>query len=222
VNDARKSLEAIVGPVSRETMAHLAAFQTRLERWTRTSNLVAPSTLSDFWRRHVLDSAQLLPFRRGATIWLDLGSGGGLPGLVVAILLRERPGAHVCLVESNAKKAAFLSATVVELGLPVDVYRCRIEAAHEAVGSVEVVTARALAPLPKLLRLASPWLLEGATGLFHKGRDFVGELSETNDEWLFDLIQHESAVDAGGRILQIDNLKPRLNVTQDQNGTSHG
>jgi 16S rRNA (guanine527-N7)-methyltransferase len=200
-------LEEIVGPVSRETTERLFAFQAALQRWTAKSNLVAPSTLPEFWDRHVLDSAQLLPLRPRARIWVDLGSGGGFPGLVIAILSAGTPGAAISLVESNAKKAAFLGSVAAELDLPVHVLRCRIEEAHARTGEAEVVTARALAPLPALLRLARPWLAGGAVGLFHKGRDFVGELAKSHDEWVFDLIEHPSVVDPSGRILEISGLR---------------
>jgi 16S rRNA (guanine527-N7)-methyltransferase len=163
----------------------------------------------DLWSRHILDSAQLTALRPQARRWLDLGSGGGLPGLVVAILLAEKDGTLVQLVESNAKKAAFLSNAIAELGLPARVLRMRIEDAHEATGPVEVVAARALAPLSQLLGLARPWLDDGAVGLFHKGREFVGELAKSRDEWEFDLIEHPSAVDPQARILEIGGLRSR-------------
>jgi 16S rRNA (guanine527-N7)-methyltransferase len=218
----RASLEAILGPVSRETWDRLESLQCAVERWTATSNLVAPSTLPDFWRRHVLDSAQLVPLKAEARNWVDLGSGGGFPGLVIAILLAEKPESRISLVESNAKKAAFLSAVASDLALPARIHRCRIEQARERTGAAEVVTARALAALARLLPLASPWLREGGCGLFHKGRDFVGELAKSHDEWVFDLIEHPSVVDPSGRILEISGLRPRHDVDQDQNGTSRG
>lgn len=202
-------LHGIVGPVSRETESKLIRYGELLERWTRTSNLVAPSTLDTLWDRHILDSAQLLALKPNSLRWLDLGSGGGLPGLVLAIMLAEKRGAQVGLVESNMKKAAFLNMAVAELGLPATVHRMRIEDAYPAAAQPEIVTARALTALPDLLGLSKPWLDRGAVGLFHKGRDFVGELVKSRDRWAFDLIEHHSAVDPESRILEIGGLRPR-------------
>ena len=202
-------LQRIVGPVSRETESKLLRYVALLERWTNSSNLIAPSTVADVWRRHILDSAQLLAIRPGARRWLDLGSGGGLPGIVVAILLSESEGSWVELVESNSKKAAFLTTVVAELDLPASIHRTRIEDAHIRTENPEIVTARALTALEELLALARPWLDDGATGLFHKGRDFVGELAKARDAWTFELVEHISVVDPDSRILEISGLRPR-------------
>lgn len=202
-------LGQLVGPVSRETESKLFRYIDLLQRWTKSSNLVAPSTLDDLWNRHIMDSAQLLSIKPEARRWLDLGSGGGLPGLVVAILLSESQGAEVQLVESNAKKAAFLNAVAAELDLPVTIHRVRIEEAYARTKPPEIVTARALTALHDLLRLARPWLDEGAIGLFHKGRDFVGELAKSRDAWTFQLVEHISVVDPDSRILEISGLRPR-------------
>lgn len=202
-------LHALVGPVSRETESRLIRYGELLERWTRSSNLIAPSTIEDLWNRHILDSAQLVAIKPDARRWLDLGSGGGLPGLVIAILVADRDHAHVDLVESNSKKAAFLTSTAAELDLPVAVHRMRIEEAPAHIDGPEIVTARALAALTALLGLSRPWLDQGAVGLFHKGRDFVGELAKSRDAWAFQLIEHQSAVDRDSRILEIFELRPR-------------
>ncbi len=202
-------LRAIVGPVSRETESKLLRYSELLERWTKASNLIAPSTLNNLWDRHILDSAQLVALKPDARRWLDLGSGGGLPGLVVAILLAEKHGVHVGLVESNAKKAAFLNTVAAELNLPANIHRVRIEEAYPLAEKPEIVTARALTALKDLLTLSRPWLDDGAVGLFHKGRDFVGELVKSRDVWAFHLIEHQSAVDPESRILEIGVLKPR-------------
>lgn len=202
-------LNRIVGPVSRETESKLVRYVDLLQRWTKSSNLIAPSTLDHIWNRHVLDSAQLLAIKPGARHWLDLGSGGGLPGIVVAILLCESAGARVEMVESNAKKAAFLNTVVAELDLPATIHRTRIEDAHIRTKRPEIVTARALTALQDLLGLARPWLDDGAIGLFHKGRDFVGELAKARDAWTFELVEHISVVDPDSRILEISGLRPR-------------
>jgi len=202
-------LQAVLGSVSRETESKLLRYGEMLERWTKASNLIAPSTIADLWSRHILDSAQLMRIKPDARRWLDLGSGGGLPGLVVAILLAEAEGAQISLVESNAKKAAFLNTVVSELELPATIHRVRIEDAYPLVAKPEIVTARALTALKDLLTLSRPWLDDGAVGLFHKGRDFVGELLKSRDVWTFHLIEHPSAVDPDSRILEIGGLQPR-------------
>lgn len=200
------SLSAIGAMVSRETYARLVEFEEVFLRWNQRINLSAPSTLSDVWNRHILDSAQLVSLDENALHWVDLGSGGGFPGLVLAFLLMERPGAHIELIESNRKKAAFLQAIVGQFGLPCRIHAQRIEQCYTVIRDAEVVTARALAPLPALLWLAAPWLTDGAKGLFHKGRDYRRELEESAQLWRFELIEHESRIDEESIILEIRNL----------------
>jgi 16S rRNA (guanine527-N7)-methyltransferase len=195
--------------VSRETLDRLIAFEPVFVKWAQRINLSAASTLNDLWRRHILDSAQLTPLAPQASHWLDLGSGGGFPGLVMAFLLKDRPGAHIELVESSRKKAGFLQAMIGEFELPAKVHAARIEAAKDRFPGTEIVTARALAPLPLLLDLASPWLSNGAIGLFHKGRDYRSELRQSADLWVFDLVEHPSKIDPLGVILEISDLRPR-------------
>jgi 16S rRNA (guanine527-N7)-methyltransferase len=210
MNNARKAeLEQIAGPVSRETFDRLIAFQALFEKWAARINLIAPSTLPDLWPRHILDSAQLFPIAPAASSWLDLGSGGGFPGIVLGILLRERHGGSIALVESNQKKAAFLRNAAAHSGAVVAVHAKRIEEFSRQPESVDVVTARALAPLQTLLGLARPWLEKGATGLFQKGRDYRRELEESRDGWQFDLVEHPSVIDAASVILEISGLKQR-------------
>lgn len=200
-------LRDVAGPVSRETYERLKAFEHAFTRWNTRINLVAASTLGDLWSRHILDSAQLARLAPDDLRWLDLGSGGGFPGAVMAILLRERPGLRLDLVESNRKKAAFLQSTVGGTGVAT-VHARRIEDVVGTVPTPDIVTARALAPLPALLGLASPWLTAGARGLFHKGRDYRSEIEESADHWRFDLIEHESRINPEGVILDIRNLRP--------------
>ncbi|MGE0501176.1 MAG: 16S rRNA (guanine(527)-N(7))-methyltransferase RsmG [Rhizobiaceae bacterium] len=205
-----ESLVSVAGPVSRETFDQLVAFEERFKRWAAAINLAAPSTLSDVWRRHILDSAQLAGLRPDARQWLDLGSGGGFPGAVLAILMREREGACVTLIESNRKKASFLIAATRAAHAPAKVIADRVEFASAAGNMVpQIITARALAPLPVLLRLAAPWLKAGATGLFHKGRDYRIEVQESIKLWDFDLIEHPSKVDPSGAILEISDFSSR-------------
>ncbi|MGS1094880.1 16S rRNA (guanine(527)-N(7))-methyltransferase RsmG [Aquamicrobium terrae] len=203
-----ESLRAAVEPVSRETFEELVRFESLFLKWNQRINLAASSTLSDVWGRHIVDSAQLATLAPAATRWLDLGSGGGFPGLVLAFLMRERGGA-IDLVESNRKKAGFLQAMVGEFNLPARIVARRIEDAPGIVGQPQVVTARALASLPLLLELASPWLLAGATALFHKGRDYRLEVEESGQRWSFDLVEHGSSTDSEGVVLEIRNLSVR-------------
>lgn len=200
-----EELRRIAGLVSRETFERLVAFEQEFLKWARRINLAAPSTLDSLWRRHILDSAQLAPIAPATLRWLDLGSGGGFPGAVMAILLRERAGAAIDLVESNRKKAAFLQSVLAKLDAPARVHPRRIEEADIRIP--EVVTARALAPLPLLLCLSERWLGSGSRGLFHKGRDYRAELEESRDAWRFDLVEHQSVVAPEGVILEIANLR---------------
>lgn len=208
-SDRYQRLINVAGPVSRETFDTLEAFERMFLEWAGRINLAAPSTLSDVWNRHILDSAQLFPLAPTALRWLDLGSGGGFPGLVLAILLKERPGARIDLVESNRKKAGFLQAAVGQFSLPARVQACRIDDEIKGLEMPEVVTARALAPLPALLGLAAPWLSSGAAGLLHKGRDYRQELQESALAWQYDLVEHPSRIDADSVVLEITNLRRR-------------
>jgi len=207
--DKYQRLVDIAGPVSRETFEGLEAFEAMFRTWAKRINLAASSTLDDLWNRHILDSAQLAPLAPGALCWLDLGSGGGFPGLVLAFLLKERSGAQINLIESNRKKAAFLQAAIGQFSLPAHVYARRIDVEIKGLASPEIVSARALAPLPVLFDLASPWLSSGATGLLHKGRDYRQEIQESSLLWQYDLVEHRSRVDADSIILEIANLKRR-------------
>lgn len=209
ISEKQRALEEICGAVSRETFDRLQRFELQFRRWSERINLAAPSTLPQLWERHILDSAQLWRLAPDARSWLDLGSGGGFPGAVMAILLAERPGARIDLVESNAKKAAFLKTILGELGAPAQVHVSRIEAFQGKEEVYEVVTARALAPLSALLDLSSRWLTRGATGLFHKGRDFCREVEESVNIWHFHLVEHPSVIDPESVVLEISDLRRR-------------
>jgi 16S rRNA (guanine527-N7)-methyltransferase len=202
-------LNRAAGGVSRETFSAILEFEDLFRRWNARINLAAPSTMAELRDRHIVDSAQLLSLKPASLNWLDLGSGGGFPGAVCAILLKDRPGAHVDLVESNSKKAAFLATTLGALGAPARVHRIRIEE-FDLDATPLLVTARALAPLPKLLQLTEKWLSRPETvALFHKGRDYENELKESRDDWNLDLIEHPSRVDPASRVLEISNLRRR-------------
>ncbi len=164
-------------------LADLAVFQAMLADWNGRMNLVGPSALAEFWGRHAFDSAQLLAFEPQALTWADLGAGAGFPGLVLAILLKGRPGAHVHLVESMAKRCRFLEAAVQALDLPATVHPVRAETLSL---DVDIVTARACAPMPRLIEFAWPCLRKGARGLFLKGQDIEAELAEATRYWVFE------------------------------------
>ncbi len=199
-----ETLRSIAGNVSRETFERLESFERSFRKWSARINLSAPSTLEQLWTRHILDSAQLAALEPDAQRWLDLGAGGGFPGAIMAILLVDRPGSKIVLVESNRKKASFLQTTLSALGTPAQVLACRIEDAPARITfSPEIVTARALAPLGALIGLAAPWLSNGAKALFHKGRDYRREIQESAQLWNFDLIEHRSAIDPESVILEI-------------------
>jgi 16S rRNA (guanine527-N7)-methyltransferase len=208
MDDSLAALQRVSGDVSRETADRLIEFEQQFRRWSSRINLAAPSQLAELWSRHILDSAQLVRFAPETKRWLDLGSGGGFPGAVLAILLGDRADFHIDLVESNHKKASFLKTALASVE-GATVLAMRIADAIAAIRSPEVVTARALAPLPDLLGLAEPWLSTGARGLFHKGRDYAAEVKEARDAWRFDLLEHRSMVDREGMILEIHDLARR-------------
>jgi 16S rRNA (guanine527-N7)-methyltransferase len=177
-------------------------------------NLASKSSLENLWDRHIIDSAQLAALAPVRGIWLDLGSGGGFPGIILAILIGRRgAGAelgHVHLVESIGKKAAFLCAALEETNGCGTVHELRIESAQTLRLSPEFVTARALAPLPELLKLTFPWLKTGAKGLFHKGRRHDEEIDAARGGWRFDLLKHQSMTDKDSVILEISNVSQCL------------
>lgn len=190
--------------VSRETLDRLTAFLDLLARWQKAINLVGRATLADPWRRHVLDSAQLLPLAPAARIWLDIGSGAGFPGLVLAILLRETPGARVHLVESDARKCAFLREAARVTAAAAEIHHRRIE--QMTPFTAEVITARACAPLTELLRLALPFAGPDSRCLFLKGREAGAELTAAAKFWKIEARTWPSRSDPEGQILDIQGL----------------
>ena len=205
----REAALALV-PVSRETLGRLDRFVATLLAWQKRINLIAPASVGEIWTRHVADSLQLLPLAPAARVWLDLGSGGGFPGLAIACALADTPAARVHLIESNGKKAAFLREAVRVTGAPTIVHQARI--AHMGTRpdeSIEVVTARALAPLNDLLGLAEPWMKRGAQALFPKGQDVGAELTEASKCWKMTADLVPSRTDPKARIVMIRALEPR-------------
>src|SRR3954454_8458930 len=193
---------AALVPVSRETLDRLAAYLDLLRRWQRTINLVGTDTLDDPWRRHILDSAQLVRFLpEGVRRLVDLGSGAGLPGLVLAIL----GVAEVHLIESDRRKATFLREAARATAPSATVHACRIEAAPPL--AAEVVTARALAPLPNLLPLAARFATPATRCLFLKGRQAETELTEATRGWTMGVQRQPSLSDAEGCVLIISGLQ---------------
>ncbi|WP_433761104.1 16S rRNA (guanine(527)-N(7))-methyltransferase RsmG [Brucella anthropi] len=205
-----ESLKAIVPAVSRETANRLIAFEDLFRKWSKAINLASPSTLNELWTRHILDSAQLFPLASDAKHWLDIGSGGGFPGIVTACFLAEQPGGAIDLIESAGKKAAFLRTAAGHLHVPARVHSARIEVMWEKIETPQVVTARALASLNDLFGLTELWLTNGAKALFQKGRDYQREIDESRVGWSFDLVQHQSAIDQASVILEITNLRRKI------------
>lgn len=171
-------------PVSREIAERLDGYVELLLRWQKTKQLIGDNSIPTLWTRHIADSLQLLDLAPQAQVWADLGSGAGLPGLVIACALADRPGACIHLIESQSKKAAFLREAARTLKLPAIVHAERIESLLDAWAEpVEVVAARALSPLSQLLAYAQPLLKRGAKGLFPKGQDIAAELTEAARCW---------------------------------------
>ena len=197
-------------PVSREIAARLDRFVALLLQWQTRINLIAPSTIPAIWTRHIADSLQLLELAPQAKCWVDLGSGGGFPGIPIGCALAGVPGARVHLVESNAKKAAFLREAVRHIGAPAIVHPVRIEEFMRNFSErPDVVTARALAPLQDLLALAEPLLKTGAKGLFPKGQDVDAELTLASKCWSMQMELVPSKTDPRARIVVVDGSRRR-------------
>ncbi len=194
--------------VSRETLARIRVYLNALDVWRERINLIGPGEGRHLWRRHVLDSLQLMELiSPDARAVADLGSGAGFPGLVIACALAERPGASVTLVEKSPRKSEFLAAAIAEAGLPAQVLNLRLE--DKPPRKFDVVTARALAPLPKLLGYAYAWLKPSGKALLMKGRDAAAEVAAARKAWTFDLSDQASLSSPEGRVLSISSIAPR-------------
>lgn len=187
-----------------ERMAELQMFLDHLTEANEVMNLVGPDTIPDFWNRHAWDSAQLLDLAPDARTWADLGAGAGFPGVVLAILLKDRPDAHVWLIDSLGKRCRFLQYLVDDLSLPATVINGRAE---EQRVKADIVTARAVAPLEKLLGYAQPYFARGAQGLFLKGEKAEAELIEARKVWHVQGDLSVSRSDPRGRILSVRSLR---------------
>lgn len=193
--------------VSRETFLRLKEYEKLLFKWNAKINLVSRSTLDNFWNRHVLDSAQFLSsVSEKAGKWVDLGSGGGLPGLVVAILSDEiEPVNKLFLVEADVRKAVFLKTVCRELGLKVEVYNNRIE--ELPLMSANIVSARALAPLKTLCLYAKNHLEKDGVAVFAKGENWKAELVEAQKKWIFNYEAVKSTLHEGSVVLVLRGIK---------------
>lgn len=198
-------------PVSRETMAKLDLYVGLLLRWQKIKNLVGPQTLPTIWTRHIADSAQVAAFVPDtARILVDIGSGAGFPGLVLAAILADRPGFHAHLIESNGRKAAFLREVARALALPVSIHDVRVEDARMRLPeTIDVLTARALAPLTDLLTMQQNLTQNSCRMLFLKGQDIDAELTEAAKCWTITSRIAPSLTDPTGRILIVESATPK-------------
>jgi len=188
--------------VSRETLARLDSVIDTLDSWRLRSNLIGPREWPHIWQRHVWDCLQLLDHIPETARVVDLGSGAGFPGLIIAA---ARPKGHVTMIESVGKKAAFLRAAILAADLPADVIQGRVESAEA--GPADIVTARAFAPLPRLLDYAAPWMKNGAKGLFLKGERWEEELTDARQRWNFAYEAIPSRSGGSGVVLIVRELR---------------
>ncbi|MBY4894272.1 16S rRNA (guanine(527)-N(7))-methyltransferase RsmG [Rhodobacteraceae bacterium N5(2021)] len=199
----------IAARVSRETMERLELFLTLLHHWQKTINLVAPSTLDAAWSRHFLDSAQIYDLApQDATRWLDLGSGGGFPGLVVATLAREtRPDLSVTLVESDIRKCGFMREAARKMDVPVKILTRRI--ADIPPQAADVISARALSSLSNLIDHAKPHMTQNTCLLFPKGSSYKAELETLSDDWQIKGETIASLTDPDAVVLRFQGVNTR-------------
>jgi 16S rRNA (guanine527-N7)-methyltransferase len=218
VSPSDKAAALALTPVSRETEARLDRYVGLLLQWQAKTNLVASSTLPNLWTRHISDSLQLLALAPDAKIWVDLGSGGGFPGVVLACAIVDTPGAMVHLVERNAKKAAFLREALRITGAAGTVHLADIgDSVDSLLGAVDCVTARAVAPLHQLVGFAEPLVGKGAKALFLKGQDVEDELTEATKYWKLTLGLHASLTGQGW-IVELDRIERRTPSASQSSG----
>jgi 16S rRNA (guanine527-N7)-methyltransferase len=201
-NDRRAALRLV--SVSRETEERLATFVAVLDRWRHTTNLISNATFLSVWTRHIADSAQLLALAPNAKRWVDMGSGAGFPGLVVAIQLADVSGAIVHCIESDGRKCAFLREAARAAGAAAAIHSVRVEAIDpENLGPVDAVTARAFAPLPLTLKLARPWMERGAIAVFPRGESAKDQMAALPEATAYAIETLQSIVDPKAAILRI-------------------
>jgi 16S rRNA (guanine527-N7)-methyltransferase len=207
IDPADKARALALINVSRETQTKLEAYVDLLLDWSQRQNLIGPSTIPTIWSRHVADSLQLIDLAPKAKVWADFGAGAGFPGIPIACTLAGQEGAAVHLVESTGKKANFLREAVRVTGAPATVHQERAEKfSLEHGDSVDVVTARALAPLKLLCDLAFPLIQRGAIGLFPKGQDVDAELTEATKYWKIEATKAPSKTSPDGSIVIVTGL----------------
>ncbi|MFT4715554.1 MAG: 16S rRNA (guanine527-N7)-methyltransferase [Paracoccaceae bacterium] len=192
--------------VSRETIEKLEIYETLLQKWNPIINLVSRNTLHDIWNRHFLDSAQIWKLRPSDSgLWLDLGSGAGFPGLVIAVLAKEiKAPMKVSLVESDVRKAAFLRQASHAMDVSAEIHTARVEDIPPQ--NASIISARALAPVTKLLTFVELHGADHPIGLFSKGKNHELELTEAKKYWTFDIQKTASLTDIDGVILKTENL----------------
>lgn len=194
--------------VSRETATRLDAYEALTQQWQKHINLIAPSTLGHIWTRHIEDGLWLDKVAGPQLRWVDIGSGGGFPGLVLACLAAEREGASVELVESSGKKCAFMRTVIRELGLPARVHCGRIENSGAVLAGASAISARALASLDALLGLVSPHIGQEVVCYFLKGRAHDEEIASASAHWRFAMVKHSSRAEPESVILALQDIAP--------------
>jgi 16S rRNA (guanine527-N7)-methyltransferase len=200
--DDRRAASRLV-PVSRETEDRLAMFVELLDRWRQKTNLISNSTFATVWTRHIADSAQLSALAPDAKRWVDMGSGAGFPGLVIAIQLAGVPGALVHCIESDRRKCAFLREAARATGAAAAIHPQRVEAIEpKSLGTVDAVTARAFAPLPLTLELARPWMERGAIAVFPRGESAKDQIAALPEAWAYAIETLQSVVNPKAAILR--------------------
>jgi 16S rRNA (guanine527-N7)-methyltransferase len=200
--DRRMALRLV--PVSRETGDRLAAYVDLIARWRTTTNLIAESTFASVWTRHVADSAQLIALAPQAKRWVDMGSGAGFPGLVIAIQLADVPDAVVHCIESDQRKCAFMREAARVTGAAASIHPVRVEAVEpSSLGAVDAVAARAFAPLPLTLELARRWIERGAIGVFPRGESGRDQVAALPEATAYAIEALPSLLDARSAILRV-------------------
>ncbi|MBL4784564.1 MAG: 16S rRNA (guanine(527)-N(7))-methyltransferase RsmG [Cohaesibacteraceae bacterium] len=199
--------------VSRETISIFECYIELLKKWQKVQNLVSNNTLHEVWDRHIADSMQTVLLYPDAKVWMDLGSGGGLPGIVLAILLKNNTESHVHMIESNLRKVAFLRTVIRELSLKATVHSDR---ADKVISDWKIrpdaISARGFAAFSLICDLCEPLISKGSVGVFHKGKDFIQEFDKASLYWSLDLIQETSMIDKEGVMIILKGLTPRPTV----------
>lgn len=191
--------------VSRETVERLTMFEAAVLKWNKAINLVSAAHSNDVMDRHIRDSLQIADHVEFQQNWLDMGSGGGFPGLVMAIVAKDvSPGTQFSLVESDKRKCAFLLSVIGDLGLNAKVHSQRVESYQS--NAFDTISARALAPLSKLIELSKPFCHDATTCIFPKGRTHLAELAEAQKKWTFDYDLVQSTTDSSAALFKIRNI----------------